>query len=1163
MRERDMFIEALHRETPEEREAYIASACAGDQELRQSVEKLLAEHHRQETFFLDKPPPGIQKQGAQPSVSETPGTQIGAYKLLQQIGEGGFGVVFMAEQTHPVRRKVALKILKPGMDTRQVLARFEAERQALAIMDHPNIARVFDGGATESGRPYFVMELVKGVSITEFCDGNHLAPRQRLELLLPVCAAVQHAHQKGIIHRDLKPANVLVSVHDTVPVIKVIDFGVAKALGQELTDKTLFTEFAQMIGTPLYMSPEQAGQSGLDVDTRSDIYSLGVLLYELLTGTTPFQKERFRKVAYDEIFRIIREEDPPRPSTRLSDSTDSLPTISAQRHTEPAKLTRLVRGELDWIVMKALEKDRNRRYETATGFAADIQHYLNDEPVQACPPSAAYRLSKFARRHQRALATTAVLALSLFIVAGTLGWAVRDREANAREAARQRAARQTAIELEVNLALNEAERWQKLGKWPEALTATRRAEGVLAGSGSGELRDRVRRMRKDLEMVLWLEEIPLLRSEVKDNRYDHEAADQAYAQAFADYGIDVMRLPAEVAGAQIRERGKVAIALAGALDDWAYCKAFKGKAGFLALTAVAQAADPDPWRRQVREAHRHKDRKALAALAASPELSRQPPATVITLAWAMRRVDLDPVRVEMLRRAQQQYPGDFWINVGLAEALVPMGDSFRDEVVAFRRAALAVRPKSVALHNDLGTALTDQGKVDEGIASYRKAIELGPESSHAYHNLGLALKAQGKLDEAVAYFRNVTKRHPTFASGYRNLARALTDRKQFPEAVAVAEMAIQLEPNNARGYTYLGHALSGQGKLPEAVAAHRSAVAHDTKNAIAYEHLGAALAEQRRLPEAVAAHQTAIDLDPNSVTAHNNLGTALYYQGKLPEAIAAYQQAIKLGSKDAAAYSNLALALVELNDPNKLPEALTAVEQAIEINPRFAGAHNVLGIVLSTQEKLDAAAAAYQSAIDLDSNFGNAHCNLGGVFGRQRKYDQAIACSRRALEINRKNDKARDILGVALHYWGWELVKNPDPKLRDPERAVAASQEAVELTPQATQAWQNLGWVQYRAGNWKASIEALETSCKLQDGGTGDAGQWIVIALGHARLALQEGLPETEREHHRTEARRRYAQADKQIDGWWPIRPDHEMGQSIWDFRLEVRELIAAMEPAK
>src|SRR5262249_9575037 len=287
-----------------------------------------------------------------------------------------------------------------GMDTRQVVARFEAERQALALMDHPNIAKVHDGGQTASGRPYFVMDLVRGVPITDFCDQNQLTPRQRLQLFVSVCQAVQHAHQKGVIHRDLKPSNVLVTLHDGAPVVKVIDFGIAKALEQQLTDKTLFTGFAQMIGTPLYMSPEQASLSNADVDTRSDIYSLGVLLYELLTGTTPFDRERFKHAGYDEIRRIVREEEPPRPSTRLSTLGEAAASVSANRGSDPRRLRQLFRGELDWIVRKALEKDRTRRYDTASAFAADVQRYLADEPVQAGPPGAGYRLQKFIKRHR-------------------------------------------------------------------------------------------------------------------------------------------------------------------------------------------------------------------------------------------------------------------------------------------------------------------------------------------------------------------------------------------------------------------------------------------------------------------------------------------------------------------------------------------------------------------------------------------------------------------------------------------------------------------------------------------------------------------------------------------------------------------------------------------
>lgn len=360
---------------------------------------------------------------AQPDVLiERPGTIIGRYKLLEKIGEGGFGVVFMAEQIEPVQRKVALKIIKAGMDTREVIARFEAERQAIALMDHPNIARALDAGATEGGRPYFVMELVRGIPITEYCDQNQLPTHERLRLFIKICQAVQHAHQKGIIHRDLKPRNILVTEHDGQPVPKVIDFGVAKALGQKLTEKTVFTAFHHMIGTPAYMSPEQAALSGVDIDTRADIYSLGVLLYELLTGVTPFNANTFREEAMDEIRRMIRETEPSKPSTRLQSLGEKLTDVAKQRRTEPAALGRLIRGDLDWIVMRCLEKDRRRRYETANGLATDVERHLGSEPIIARPPSNLYRFQKVVRRHKFALAAFASVALALLLGLGCSTW---------------------------------------------------------------------------------------------------------------------------------------------------------------------------------------------------------------------------------------------------------------------------------------------------------------------------------------------------------------------------------------------------------------------------------------------------------------------------------------------------------------------------------------------------------------------------------------------------------------------------------------------------------------------------------------------------------------------------------------------------------------------
>jgi serine/threonine-protein kinase len=1132
-------------------------------------------------------------------------------------------------------------------------------------MDHPHIAKVFDGGATPSGRPYFVMELVKGVPITDFCDQGRLAPRQRLELFLLVCQAVQHAHQKGIIHRDLKPSNVLVSRHDTTPVVKVIDFGVAKALGQELTDKTLFTGLAQLIGTPLYMSPEQAGMSDLDVDTRSDIYSLGVLLYELLTGTTPFDRERFKQAGYDELRRIIREEEPPKPSTRLSTAGPAALTISSNRGLEPGKLTRLLRGELDWIVMKALEKDRSRRYETANAFALDVQRYLADEPVLACPPSAGYRLRKFARRNKAGLVVAALVLFFLVLLGSGLGWAVRDR-----------AARRSRIAAQVDLILREVDRLEKKQKWPEALAAARRAEAA-ATSGEADVATAqlVRDRLKALKFIDQLEQIHMRDTMVVEGKIDYADIAREYAQTFHDYGVDVEELAVETSIDRLKTRPPLVIPLAAALDDWVRARRMvsgSDAAGWKRLVAVARGIDPEPLRDRLRSTWGQpvspKMLGELRRLAVSIDLRAHHPTTLILLAHTLRLAKQTDAALQLLRDARDFHPGDFWLNSELGRTLNKQED--HEGAVRYYTAAVSIRPHLAFAHSNLGAALRGRGKLVEAVAACRKAIDLDSKSASAYYQLGSALYYQKKLREAVAVFQQAIDLKPTNANAEYGLGRALHDQKKLPQAIAAYEKAItasekagEFDPSIAGAYYGLGNALYEQNKLAEAVTAYKKAIAiQPTRYPHPYNSLSKALFRLNKLAEAVDACKKAIKIDPNFGDAYNNLGNALFRLNKLAEAIDAYNQSIKIDPKQVDHYVNLGHALRKhkklpesiaafnqaikidpycapaysglgsiLREQKKLPEAVDAHNRAIKINPQIADFHVELGAALIDQEKVAEAIAAFHKAIKIDPNFARAHyslgvvlqakgdlgravtayrraiaidpkdakvyVNLGNILTDQNKLDEAIECFRKAIKLDPKDALAHNSLGaalaaqkkldqaiecfrkavaidqndahasgnlvVALRMKGWDLINSPDPNLRHPKRAIEAVNEAVELAPQSSIAWLYLGWVQYRTGNWKSSIEALEKSCKLQKGGTGHAGQWIVLGLAHAKLAAQESLPEKERAHHKAEARRRYEEADKQIDRWWRARPGHDVGQAIWAFRAEARELMAAKDGKK
>jgi tetratricopeptide (TPR) repeat protein/serine/threonine protein kinase len=1065
-----------------ERQAFLDCACGGDAALRAEVESLLQANTCAGSFLESPvPAPDLLATVDEPSPVERVGTAIGPYKLREELGEGGFGIVFLAEQTQPVRRKVALKVLKAGMDTRQVVARFEAERQALAIMDHPNIAKVFDGGATASGRPYFVMELVKGTSITAFCDQNHLSIRERLELFASVCAAVQHAHQKGIIHRDLKPSNVLVAVHDK-PVVKVIDFGVAKALGQELTEKTLFTGFAQMIGTPLYMSPEQAGMSGLDVDTRSDIYSLGVLLYELLTGTTPFDKERLKQADCDEMRRIIREEEPPRPSTRISTMGQAAPTASANRKSDPRRLSQLCRGELDWVVMKALEKDRNRRYETANAFAGDVQRYLHDEPVQACPPSAWYRFRKFSRRNKGVLTTATALVLVALMLAGGAGWMLQER---AGRRARTIEAAEAALEASYKL--------QGQGRAPEALEAGRRAEAALAtGEASPGLHRRVRERLRDLEMWTKVESVRLRKGQVREVWFSSvqlgtwEAlgrgragklspvhadmrVDEELTRAFEEYGVRVEELEAEEAGRQIRDRG-IAVELAAALHDWALWRQGtrpRGDATWKHLLAVARAADPDEWRTRLRDAVEKYDRRALEKLADEDAALSLPVLSQVLLADALGHVRAQDKAVAFLRKAQRQHPGELWLNLYLANSLHWRAQKRRPgEAIPFYAAALAARPRNAGLQANLASALLHSGDLDEAIAAYKKAIDLDPDFFLAHLGLADALDEKGRYDEAVTACQQASRIRPRDIAPYNALGIILAKQRKFDEAVAALKRAISLRRDDDTAHFNLGMVLRQKKAPTEAVAAFQEALRLRPRDFPTLMGLAEALHEKGSRAEAQDVYRQAFDCRPRHARVLLDLGATLRNRGLRDEAITAFREAVGIAPSLAEAHASLG---DEYRAKDQFDRAAVAYREAIRLRPGYAMAHHALGLVLTAQRSFDDAIFHYREAIRLQPRMASAYLSLGIVLcDQKRNYKGAVAAFKEAVRLDENNAVAHNNLGIAL------LGK------RDHDGAIVAFRKAIRLTPGNALLHFKLGDAFAARHNHEDAIRAYRAAIRLK-----------------------------------------------------------------------------------
>jgi serine/threonine protein kinase/tetratricopeptide (TPR) repeat protein len=809
------------------------------------------------------------------------GTLIGRYKLLQQIGEGGCGVVYMAQQEEPVRRRVALKVIKLGMDTKQVIGRFEAERQALALMDHPNIAKVLDAGTTDAGRPYFVMELVRGTKITDYCDANSVSTAQRLALFIQVCHAVQHAHQKGIIHRDLKPSNILVTINDGIPVPKVIDFGIAKATTGPLTDKTLFTAFEQFMGTPAYMSPEQAEMTSLDIDTRSDIYSLGVLLYELLTGKTPFDTKDLLAAGLEAIRRTIREKEPARPSTRLSSMVEGELTATAKhRQTDPPKLIHLVRGDLDWIVMRCLEKDRTRRYETANGLAADIVRHLNQEPVVARPPSKLYRFGKLLRRNRLAFGAAAVIAVLLVVGVLTASWLA------------VRAKAQASKSKQVVQLLN----------------------NMLAGVGPDKARGRDTAMLKEI-----LEEA--------DRSLSQELKAQPEAEAELRTTVGgVYRQLGEYAQAESELRRALELRqallglqhplVAASLTDVAVLLGERGKyrdAEVMLRRALAMRRKLLP-------------RKDLAVTESLNQLG-------IVLCHEDRLPEAEGLFREALALREEVLGPD---HLAVAETLNDLGlaldkeyrhsdaeAAFRDALRIQEKLLPSPHPELAGTLNNLGIALYHQARFDPAEDAFRRALDMQhqlfgnqhPDIARTLNNLGGSLRKHGKLHDAEALLRQALEMRRTFQGNqHADLAYTLNllvdvlyEEGKAPDAEPLAREALAIrrealgDANSELDLSIngLGLILFAQKKFGEVEAFYRDELpgmrarltAGDPRLASALGNLAAAFLAERKFAEAETAARECLTIREASVpdealtfSTRCLLGSSLLGQGKYADA---------------------------------------------------------------------------------------------------------------------------------------------------------------------------------------------------------------------------------------------------------------------------------------
>jgi tetratricopeptide (TPR) repeat protein/serine/threonine protein kinase len=1087
-----IFSRAIEIASPGERAAFLEAACAGDAQLRDEVARLVGDHFRAGQF-LEQPVAPMPETIGEPA-GERPGTHIGPYKLVEQIGEGGMGTVWMAQQTKPVKRLVAVKLIKPGMDSKQVIARFEAERQALALMDHPNIARVLDGGTTDAGRPYFVMDLVKGVPITKYCDEHHLTPRQRLELFLPICQAVQHAHQKGIIHRDLKPSNVLVAQYDGRPVPKVIDFGVAKAAGQSLTEKTLVTGFGSIVGTLEYMSPEQAEVNQLDIDTRSDIYSMGVLLYELLTGGPPFTRKDLEKAGMAEMLRVIREQEPSKPSTKLS-TAEGLPTLAANRGTEPAKLMKLVRGELDWIVMKALEKDRNRRYETANSFARDIERYLADEPVEACPPSAGYRLRKFARRNKGPVlaATTIVLVLVAGILGTTWGMlhakAAARAEKQAKETAQQSEAETTAVldfvETKVFAAARPKDQDGGQGYDVKLADAVKAALSFVDKSFTGQPLIEAR-LRMTMGLSFWY----LGDSETASEQY--QAARELYTEHRGLDHPDTLRSMARLANSYFTA-GRNQEALKLYEETLRLSKAKLGPDHPDTLSHMGNLANSYGVAGRTQEAIQLQEE-----------------------ALRLQKGKLGPVHRDTLM-SMHNLAVHFDDAGRMKEAL-----ELREETLQLRKAQLGpVHPDTLMSMHNLANSYLAAGRVEEAIKLHEETLRLrkanlGPNHPDTFRgmlSLATCYYAGGRRQSALKLREETLQLvktklgpdHDLTLLSMNNLAQSYlaAGHTQEPlgailrDALTSRERRAKAQPGNSLEQERLAWTHGQMGEAKQAVHNYAAAVLAYARSVEMFEKLDQAgvlkdryfrgrldfyrqrlllcrkaekamsLWYQRRPDEAIAELEQAIRLAPNLSLLHEDLGI-ICCDGKqdYDTAIREFKEAIRLDPRRATTHFNLGQAFRE---KGLIEDAIRAYEASIRLQPDNAVAHLNLGVVLKAKGEYAKAIAEFEQAIRCDPKDAGPHVNLGAYWcDVKHDYDRAIAEFREAIRLKPDESVAHFNLGIALSRKG--LL----------ERAAAEFEETIRLKLDYPKAHFELGLALRRQHKFAQAAAALREAIRLQ-----------------------------------------------------------------------------------